>query len=211
MSGRSCRAGGCPGGGVAPHSLHASHPLSVSQNSRLSRHSIESRANGSGGNAGEIGHSPVEWEGLLCACGQRGCLEAYAGGAAWIQRLAEVTPDDSRVAALAGGREHARPEHVVAAAREGDAFALAEMERYNDYMSRAIAALVFVLAPEVVILGTIPTHAGEELCFAPLRAKVASHVWPQLGGALEIVPSALGDDLPAYAGLCAAIEGLSPG
>jgi glucokinase len=166
---------------------------------------------GSGGNAGEIGHSPVEWEGLLCACGQRGCLEAYAGGAAWIQRLAEVTPDDSRVAALAGGREHARPEHVVAAAREGDAFALAEMERYNDYMSRAIAALVFVLAPEVVILGTIPTHAGEELCFAPLRAKVASHVWPQLGGALEIVPSALGDDLPAYAGLCAAIEGLSPG
>ncbi len=163
---------------------------------------------GTSGNAGEVGHAPVEWEGLPCACGQRGCLEAYVGGAAWIQRLSRETPAESLVAELAGGRERARPEHVVQAARRGDAFALAEMDRYNDYLSRAITSLVYVLSPQVVILGTIPTQAGEELCFAPLRKRVAAHVWPELGRDLEIVPSALGADLPAYAGLCAAHEGL---
>ena len=148
------------------------------------------------------------WEGLPCACGQRGCLEAYVGGAAWTQRLSRETPAESLVAELAGGRERARPEHVVPAARRGDAFALAEMDRYNDYLARAITSLVYVLSPQVVILGTIPTQAGEELCFAPLRKRVVDHVWPELGRDLEIVPSALGTDLPAYAGLCAAHEGL---
>ena len=86
---------------------------------------------GQGGNAGEVGHVPVEWEGLACACGLRGCLEAYVGGAAWSRRLSEITPEASRVAELAGGRERARPEHVVAAAKEGDAFARSEIERFN--------------------------------------------------------------------------------
>ena len=78
------------------------------------------------GNAGEVGHMPVEWgdSAELCGCGRRGCLEAYVGGRRWSERLARVTPADSRVAALAGAPAHARPEHVVAAAREGDAFAL---------------------------------------------------------------------------------------
>ena len=104
---------------------------------------------GHAGNAGEIGHAPVEWDGLPCVCGQRGCLEAYVGGAAWTRRLQAITPETSAVARIAGGVEHARPEHVVAAAGEGDAFAHSEMERFNRYLARAIVTLVFVLAPEV--------------------------------------------------------------
>lgn len=154
------------------------------------------------GMAGEVGHAPVEWDGEPCACGRRGCLEAYVGGAAWTRRLARTTPADSRVAALAGAPEQARPEHVVAAAREGDAFALLELDRYNDYLARGLTALVFVLAPEVVILGTIPSAAGEELCLAPVRAQVMARVWPRLARDLRIVPSGLGPDLPYLAGIC---------
>jgi glucokinase len=158
------------------------------------------------GGAGEVGHAPVEWDGEPCACGGRGCLEAYVGGAAWTRRLARITPATSRVATLAGTPERARPEHVVAAAREGDAFALAELRRYNDYLARGLVALVFVLAPEVVILGTIPTAAGEALCLAPVREQVLARVWPLLGRGLAIVPSGLGERLPYYAGLCVALE-----
>jgi glucokinase len=165
---------------------------------------------GHAGNAGEIGHAPVEWDGLPCVCGQRGCLEAYVGGAAWARRLQAITPATSAVARIAGGVEHARPEHVVAAAGEGDAFARSEMERFNRYLARAIVTLVFVLAPEVVVLGTIPASAGEALCLAPLREQVAAQVWPILGRDLRILPAALGSDLPDYAGLCAAQEGLAP-
>jgi glucokinase len=154
--------------------------------------------------AGELGHAPVEWDGLPCACGLKGCLEAYVGGAAWAKRLRANAPSGSDVVSLAGDRESVTPEHVVRAARAGDAYALAEMERFNHYLSHAIVQLVFTLAPDAVVLGTIPVAAGEELCFAPLRQKVDALLWPQLRGDCAILPAALGDDLPYRAALCAA-------
>ncbi|MDJ0868072.1 MAG: ROK family protein [Myxococcota bacterium] len=158
--------------------------------------------------AGEVGHMPIEWEGEPCSCGLRGCLEAYIGGRSWTRRLRAITPADSRVAALAGGREHARPEELVAAAREGDPFATAEMDRYNDYLARGLVALVFTVAPEAIVLGTIPTAAGEALCLRPVRERVARHVWPFLSQDLRIVPAALGDTLPFHAALSVALEEL---
>ena len=158
--------------------------------------------------AGEIGHVPVEWEGEPCSCGQRGCLEAYVGGAAWTRRLRSIVPDDGRVAALAGGREHATPVELVAAAHEGDGFACAELARWCDYVARGVTSVAMTLAPEVVVLGTIAVAAGEALAFAPIRAQVAAHVWPHLAGELRIVPAALGDEAPYLAGLSVAVEGL---
>ncbi len=154
--------------------------------------------------AGEVGHVPIEWDGEPCACGLRGCLEAYIGGGSWIRRLARITPPESRVAELAGGPQHARPEQVVEAAREGDAFALAEMERFNDYLTRALVQLTFVLAPEIFVLGTIVAAAGEELCLAPVREAVRAHTWSFLGRELRIEPSGLGRRLPELAGLSVA-------
>lgn len=154
--------------------------------------------------AGEVGHMPIEWEGEPCACGLRGCLEAYVGGAAWTRRLARVTPAESRAAALAGGRDRVRPEHLVQAAREGDPFARGELDRWNEYLARALVTLTFVLAPEIFVLGTIAAAAGEELCLGPVRERVRSHVWPFLGRGLRIEASALGDALPYRAGLAVA-------
>jgi glucokinase len=151
--------------------------------------------------AGEVGHIPIEWDGEPCACGQRGCLEAYVGGAAWAKRLARVTPPESRVARLAGGAAHARPEHVVAAARAGDAFALAELARWNGYLARGLVPLVFTLAPELFVLGTIAAAAGEALCLAPVRDEVRRRVWPFLAPHVRIEASALGEELPYHAGL----------
>jgi len=160
------------------------------------------------GNAGEIGHMPVEWDGEPCACGLRGCLEAYVGGAAWARRLRRIAPEPGRVAELAGGGARATPRQLVAAAREGDAFALAEMARWNAYLARGLVAVAFVLAPQVVILGTIASAAGEELCFRPLREQVAARVWPALGRGLAILPSGLGEALPDHAGLAVALHSL---
>ena len=149
--------------------------------------------------AGEVGHMPIEWDGAPCPCGLRGCLEAYIGGAAWARRLAEVTPAGSGVAERAGSSPP-RPEHVVEAAREGDAFALAELERFNGYLARAIVHLTFVLAPQVFVLGTIVRAAGP-LCLDPVRALVRDHVWDFLGRDLAIVAGELGPRLPELAGL----------
>ena len=161
---------------------------------------------GASGNAGELGHVPVEWDGEPCACGQRGCLEAYAGGAAWTRRLRERAPDAGRVAALAGGRDAVTPEHLVAAAREGDGFALRELERWNGFVARAITGLVYALDPQVVILGTIAAAAGEELCLGPVRERVRAGLWPGFARDLRVVPAALGPALPELAGVCVALE-----
>jgi glucokinase len=161
---------------------------------------------GSRGAAGELGHARVAWgeDAEPCSCGARGCLEAYVGGGAWARRLQKITPTSSAVRAHARNGEQITPVHVVLAARAGDEFALAELARFNDYLARGIVNLAFTLAPEVVILGTIPTAAGEDLCFTPVRQQVASNLWRTIADGLQIVPAALGKELPYLAGLVVA-------
>ena len=160
---------------------------------------------GGRGGAGEVGHMPVEWPGELCGCGRRGCLEAYVGGRCWGEHLRRVTPEGSDLLRRAGSRAEIRPEHAVAAAREGDAFALAELERWNGYLLRGLTGLCYALTPDVFVLGTIAVAAGEELCFGPLRRGLAETVWPVLLEGTELRPAALGEDGPFYAALCAAL------
>ncbi len=160
--------------------------------------------------AGEIGHAPVEWDGWPCVCGLRGCLEAYVGGAAWTARLRASAPSGSLVVAHAGVRANVTPEHVISAARAGDSFALGELARFVDWLARGLVVLAFTLAPEVIVLGTIPTAAGEALCFEPLRRTLRSRLWPALARDLRVVPSALGSSLPARAAISVALDALTP-
>jgi glucokinase len=163
---------------------------------------------GLGWNAGEVGHAPVEWDGEPCACGQRGCLEAYVGGAALSRRLRERAPEGGALLALAGSRDAVGPAQLFEAARGGDPFATAEVERWRGYLARALVGLAMTLAPEAFVLGTIAVAAGEELCFAPLRRELESRLWPGLARSVQVLPAALGDALPDHAGLCVAFEGL---
>ncbi|MCS5635436.1 MAG: ROK family protein [Myxococcota bacterium] len=158
------------------------------------------------GSAGELGHTPVEWPGQPCACGLEGCLEAYLGGAALARRMREHAPESSACLALAGGREALSAEHLVEAARSGDAWAGDEMNRFNGYLAQAVVSLAFSLAPEKIVLGTIAVAAGESLCFGPVRALVAERLWPHQAPYLEIVPAELGEDLPYQAALCVALQ-----
>jgi glucokinase len=158
--------------------------------------------------AGEVGHMPLVWQGEPCACGLRGCAEAYIGGAAWARRLTGATPPSSAVAKLAADAGvPPRPEHVVAAARAGDTFALGEMRRFNEVLAQLICALAAALAPEVFVLGTIAAAAGEQLCFAPLRERVRANTWAR-PEPIAIVPAGLGERLPVFAGLGVAAEAL---
>jgi len=163
------------------------------------------------GTAGELGHTPVEWPGEPCACGLRGCLEAYLGGVALTRRLRAQVPETSACVALAGSPQAVSTVHWVEAARAGDPWALAEMDRFNHYLAQAIVHLAFSLAPEVVVLGTIPIAAGDALCFDPVRKHVAERIWPHQAPYMKIVPAELGEDLAYRAGLCVALEAIGKG
>ncbi len=165
---------------------------------------------GASGFAGELGHIPIVRTGLRCSCGLRGCLEAYVGGRAWSKRLRRLAPRTGRLVDLVeGDRSRIGPELLLTAAREGDSFARAEISRWLDHVAAGLVPLVMAFDPERIVLGTIAVAAGDELCFRPLRERLAELVWVHQVERLEIVPAALGEALPEQAALAVAGAGRS--
>lgn len=97
--------------------------------------------------AGEWGHNSLprpragEWPGPDCYCGQRGCIETFLSGPA-------LARDHER----ATGRAW-RAEEIVAAAAAGDAQSEDTLQRYEERLARALAAVINVLDPDVIVLG----------------------------------------------------------
>lgn len=102
---------------------------------------------GANGIAGEWGHNALPWPddgerpGPVCYCGKSGCIETFLSGPG-------MTADHER---CAGRRE--LPRDIVVAADRGDAAATATMERYERRMARALASVINVLDPDVIVLG----------------------------------------------------------
>jgi fructokinase len=98
--------------------------------------------------AGEWGHNPLprmtgdEAPGPACYCGRRGCIETFLSGPA-------LSADHAR----ATGADAVDAETVAARADDGDAQAKAAMERYLDRLGRALAGVINVVDPTVVVLG----------------------------------------------------------
>lgn len=136
---------------------------------------------GEHGAAGEIGHVPVDPSGVLCQCGQRGCLETIASGSA----LAAAWPSGDVPPAQA----------LFAAAQSGDPEAVAARDRFADGVASAVRVLALAVDPRTIVLGGGVAHLGE-----PLRAVVAEALLQQaatspflasldLAGRLRVVPS----------------------
>lgn len=126
------------------------------------------------GTAGEIGHQTIDPDGPICACGNRGCVEAVAAGPA---------------IARAGGRE--TPELVAEAAREGDERARDALRRAGASIGIAVSNAIVMLAPERVVIGGGVAAAGEPL-LAPIREEVRRRVRVVPVDRIDIVPAELG-------------------
>ncbi|RKS69368.1 putative NBD/HSP70 family sugar kinase [Motilibacter peucedani] len=105
---------------------------------------------GARGAAGEIGHIPVDPDGPVCACGQRGCLETLASGSALSSAWA--------------ARDGLSPaESLFAAATAGDPAAVAARDRFTDSLAAAVRLLVLTCDVETVVLGGGVTDVGSAL------------------------------------------------
>ena len=96
---------------------------------------------------GEWGHNPLPWPGPgehpgpQCYCGKTGCIETFLSGPGLVDDHERVT--GQRVA----------PARIVTSAAAGDAAAEATLARYDDRLARALASLINVLDPDVIVLG----------------------------------------------------------
>ena len=99
--------------------------------------------------AGEWGHNPLPWPsadevpGEPCYCGLSGCIETFLSGSGLQRTDAEIRGID---------RGHAAAE-IARLAGDGDLAASAALERYCDRMARALASIINVLDPDVIVLG----------------------------------------------------------
>ncbi len=114
--------------------------------------------------AGEIGHVPVHPEGEVCACGQRGCLETYASGAAIARRYR------ARGGALAGASAR-----EIAVARAADPVAAQVWDEAIDALGIALASYTMLLDPRLVVLAGGLATAGAAL-LDPVQVALAGRL-----------------------------------
>jgi glucokinase len=131
------------------------------------------------GIAAELGHINVVPDGVLCGCGQRGCLESYGSGTALLkaakQLVASGAPEAKRLAELESEVGSLSGVEVYRAIQERDSGALALLTELGTALGRAVASLVAVLDPELVVIGGGVSAAGD-LLLEPIRKAYLEHL-----------------------------------
>lgn len=137
---------------------------------------------GARGSAGEIGHIVLDPAGPLCMCGNRGCLAMYVGSDVLVERarkrMGDAPGDPMSVTT------------IVERAKEGNAEARALLEEAGRHLGIAIAGLINILNPAVVVLGGAITAAGD-LLIGPLGTSIRSHALSKATADTRIVASTL--------------------
>ena len=147
---------------------------------------------GATGSAGEIGHVTIEEDGPMCQCGNRGCLEALAGGHAIAVRAVEMIKKGQRTQ-LAEKKpiENITYLDVISAARRGDLFAQQLMVDAGSHLGTAVASLVNLFNPGMVVIGGGVAQIGD-LFIEPIRRTVQQRSLRVASRAVRITVAVLG-------------------
>ena len=160
--------------------------------------------------AGEIGHMVLDAQGPRCACGSRGCLEAWAGSNALVNRARELVtgrgvfsadgltsavppqPDLEPLAALLAEKGDAVRTHDLAVLAEaGDALCREIFAEAGRRLGQATANLINVLDPDRVIIGGGVAQAGD-LILEPCRQVIPKLVLGAEAAQVPVVTAELG-------------------
>jgi glucokinase-like ROK family protein len=146
---------------------------------------------GTTGSAGEIGHLTIDENGPLCTCGNRGCLEAFAGGHAIELQAQKVVGSGKRTLLSDLNSQTITVREVAEAARRGDLPAQEILHRSGTFIGIAVAGLINLVNPSVVIIGGGVAEVGD-LLTAPIRKVVRERSLRAAEHAVKITTAMLG-------------------
>ena len=146
---------------------------------------------GSTGSAGEIGHLTMDNDGPLCTCGNRGCLEAFSGGHAIAKRAIEAIEQGRSTQMDRFSPQKISAKDVSAAAQRGDLVAQQIMEDAGEHLGVAIAGLVNIFNPDIIVVGGGVAQIGD-LFLEPVRMAVAKRSLPAAAENVRITTAVLG-------------------
>lgn len=161
---------------------------------------------GATGSAGEIGHITINESGPMCSCGNRGCLEAMAGGNAVAKNAIQMVKEGGR-SSLSGIKpiESITSRNVIDEAFRGDLLSQQIMIEAGQHLGTAIAGLVNIFNPSIVIIGGNMARIGD-LMLEPIRKTVQERSLPLASSNLRIATALLGR---RSSGMGAVVEALN--
>ena len=150
---------------------------------------------GQDGNAAEIGHMTINFDGPRCGCGNKGCWEAYASGTA-LARFAREGIDAGEATKIKelAGKENVKAEHVFVAAKKGDKFALELIEKEGFYLGVGLANVINAYNPKRIAIGGGLTHEWDMFYDRMMQVMRERALGASIEG-LEVVKAALGKDV----------------
>ncbi|WP_328326466.1 ROK family transcriptional regulator [Kribbella sp. NBC_00382] len=134
---------------------------------------------GAQGAAGDIGHIQSPGHTELCRCGNTGCLEAVASGAAIATQL------------RAAGLDATSSQDVVELVRAGNTTATHSVRQAGREIGTVLAACVSLINPSVLVIGGSLAQAGDHL-LAGIREAIYARSLPLATTELKVVPSRIG-------------------
>ncbi|WP_043444136.1 ROK family transcriptional regulator [Arthrobacter sp. L77] len=154
---------------------------------------------GNVGITGELGHTTINEHGLICRCGNRGCLETVASTSTMIELLSR------------GGSEPVDTRRIIDRALTGDTATLRVIDDAGVAIGRALAHMANLINPETIVVGGPLTDLGEIL-LGPIRRGLSRHAVPIIGETTAVCMSSLGDRAEALGGAAVVLaqSGLSP-
>ncbi|HYH93854.1 MAG TPA: ROK family transcriptional regulator [Candidatus Saccharimonadales bacterium] len=139
---------------------------------------------GEAGYGGEVGHIPVNPDGLPCRCGSLGCWETEVGGSAMLRRAGlEIGVDKEALSVL------------LREAEAGNRAALTALAETGRWLGIGLAGIINILNPRLVLLGnTLAT--GFPFLRSTMEAELDRRVLPATRRLVRVAPASLGEDAP---------------
>ena len=143
------------------------------------------------GYAGELSHIPISENDTLCECGKRGCLETEAT----LKVVTEKAMKGIKEGSISGLQYDSRPEQmseaIMIAANKGDQYAIELLSDMGYKIGKAIAILIHIVNPELIVLSGRGTDAGKIL-LAPIQQALNKYCIPRLSEFTAVKVSAIG-------------------
>ncbi len=148
----------------------------------------------------EIGHMSIEYDGIPCGCGGRGCLERYASATAMVKNyIAKLNARSLEIP------NKVTTELIFAQAHEGDREAIETIDETAEYLGAALASLTNIFNEEIIVVGGGVAEAGDEFMNLIWQAIQARAMKPGLIG-LQLVKAKLGNDAGMFGAVSLAID-----
>jgi glucokinase len=162
--------------------------------------------------AGEIGHMLVKENGPKCSCGGFGHLEALASAQAIVRTMIGLSIEhpetEAAISRVTGERaERITAEQVFRLAANGDQIARYVVDEVHTYLGIALANIVHLVNPSMIILGGPVAQAGQ-LLIAPLQERIEQLCLPAASQSLRIVQGSLGAEANIVGAVTLALQDL---